>query len=184
MKLIGRDVVFKIKVPNSTMEAGAYFNDVNFNEEASTVDVSTALSSPGQQRVDDSDARATISASGFLDTNRGPAGTASTAGANPRSTAQRPYQSYWNFIDLAQVGRVVDVQLTVGGTTGTNNNAIGNATGNKIGFYKPWQISKASFKHGKRAASEDNIELVGTGGAIGFDYIPGAVTNWDAAPNT
>lgn len=165
MKLIGRDIQFQIQIPGTSMTAGAYFNDVNFDEDAEVINVSTALSSPGQQRVDDASSTARISCSGFVD-------------AWTSSQAKPTYTNYFgssgsssNFIDLAVMGAVVNLRLTKLGYVKTEGDALVGQ--GKLLTYAPWQISKVSLKHGKRAASEDNMELIGTGGAVPADYTPG-----------
>lgn len=65
-----------------------------------------------------------------------------------------------NFIDVCEEGKVVEV---------TDFTKINQARLNK---YAPFQVLRASLSHGRRTASNDSIELIGTAGAIPPDYDP------------
>jgi hypothetical protein len=162
MKLIGKDTRFEINIPGSSTKAGAYFNEVTFNEDADVIDVSTALSSPGQQRVDEASAKATITCNGFIE---------SQYNGVPGGVAGAPTSDI-NFIDLAIVGAVVAVKMTKLGASDDTIPSGSQATIYKLARYAPWQISKCSLKHGKRAPSEDTMEIIGTGGAVPVNYSP------------
>lgn len=65
-----------------------------------------------------------------------------------------------NFIDACQEAQLVEV---------TDLTGIDQA---RIDFYGPWQCLRSGLRHGTRTASEDSIELIGTGGAIPADFDP------------
>jgi hypothetical protein len=84
------------------------------------------------------------------------------AGRRCRITARGLVESSsdLNFIDVCEEGRVVEI---------TDLTKVNQSRLNK---YAPFQVLRCGLKHGRRTASEDSIEIIGTAGAIPPDYDP------------